>query len=89
MTAHTLAKALLAGPDLPVIINGWGSAEGTAYEVAETLQETDTFETLAPLPPGQVTVTVPCERDHLGYPLQRPCIRLIEWTTTNKRQHHD
>lgn len=33
MTAHELAKALLAGPDLPVIINGWGSDEGFTFEV--------------------------------------------------------
>lgn len=24
---------LLAGPDLPVLINGWGDNEGQAYEV--------------------------------------------------------
>lgn len=34
MTAHQLAKELLAGPDLPVVINGWGSDEGNAYETA-------------------------------------------------------
>lgn len=33
MTAHELATVLLAGPDLPVLINGWGSNEGQAYEV--------------------------------------------------------
>lgn len=33
MTAHELATVLLAGPDLPVLINGWGDNEGQAYEV--------------------------------------------------------
>lgn len=28
MTAHELAKVLLNAPDLPVVINGWGSDEG-------------------------------------------------------------
>ena len=33
MTAHQLAKYLMACPDVPVDINGWGSDEGTANEV--------------------------------------------------------
>lgn len=28
LTAHKLASLLLAGPDVPVTINGWGSDEG-------------------------------------------------------------
>ena len=28
MNAHDLARKLLEGPDVPVITNGWGSAEG-------------------------------------------------------------
>jgi hypothetical protein len=28
MTAHELAELLKALPDLPVVINGWGSEEG-------------------------------------------------------------
>ncbi len=35
MTAHKLAEALLKMPDLPVVINGWGSGEGDAYEVTQ------------------------------------------------------
>lgn len=35
MTAHELARKLLEGPDLPVIINGWGSDEGFAFEVTQ------------------------------------------------------
>lgn len=26
MTSHQLARVLLAGPDLPVVINGWATA---------------------------------------------------------------
>lgn len=33
MTAHELARELLRGPDLPVVMNGWGSDEGTTVEV--------------------------------------------------------
>ena len=33
MTAHQLAKYLLACPDVPVDINGVGSDEGCSYEV--------------------------------------------------------
>lgn len=40
MTAHELAKELLSGPDLPVVINGWGSDEGFTYEVSGTLTPT-------------------------------------------------
>jgi hypothetical protein len=34
VTSHELARYLLAEtPDLPIFINGWGSDEGTKYEV--------------------------------------------------------
>jgi hypothetical protein len=33
MTAHQLANYLLQCPNLPVDINGWGSDEGSDYEV--------------------------------------------------------
>jgi hypothetical protein len=33
MTAHELAKALLAGPDLPCVVNGWGSEDGETFEI--------------------------------------------------------
>ena len=36
MKAHELARELLAGSDLPVVINGWGSDEGFEFEVAGT-----------------------------------------------------
>jgi hypothetical protein len=36
MTAHELARHLLNGKDLPVIINGWGSDEGASFEVTHT-----------------------------------------------------
>jgi hypothetical protein len=33
MTAHELARYLLEQEDLPVMVNGWGSDEGTENEV--------------------------------------------------------
>lgn len=33
MTAHELAQKLLEAPNIPVVINGWGSDEGTEMEV--------------------------------------------------------
>lgn len=33
MTSHELANHLLEQPDLPVMINGWGSDEGVTVEV--------------------------------------------------------
>ncbi len=33
MKAHDLAHKLLAGPNVPVIINGWGSSEGSSFQV--------------------------------------------------------
>jgi hypothetical protein len=34
MKAHELSDYLLKCPNLPVVINGWGSDEGDAFEVA-------------------------------------------------------
>jgi hypothetical protein len=34
MTSHELANLLLASPNLPVMINGWGSDEGVTCEVS-------------------------------------------------------
>jgi hypothetical protein len=65
MTSHQLAKELLVGPDLPVIINGWSSDEGIAWEVKEWREEDRTFESTEEGP-----------RDRLGYRLKRPCITL-------------
>lgn len=33
MTAHDLAELLQSMPDVPVIMNGWGSDEGVDVEV--------------------------------------------------------
>lgn len=35
MTSHELANILLDSPDLPVMINGWGSDEGVTCEVSK------------------------------------------------------
>ena len=69
MNAHALAKLLLSGPDLPVVINGWGSCEGSTFEVNKAHKpsrasfngEGDTRNT---------------KRDSMGYNLPRPCISL-------------
>lgn len=69
MKAHDLARKLLEGPDLPVIINGWGSSEGFAYEVNTTEPEECSFfnsDLSSPAP----------EMDRLGYPVPRKCIAL-------------
>lgn len=69
MTAHELAKALLSGEDLPVVINGWGSCEGFTYEVNTTEPEECSFfnsDLSSPTP----------EMDRLGYPVPRKCITL-------------
>ena len=68
MQAHELAKRLLAGPNLPVVINGWGSDEGFTFEVSEPLVDEMTF--------NGVGDTVETPRDDLGYTIPRPCVAL-------------
>lgn len=41
MKAHELAEYLMKCPNLPVIINGWGSDEGGNYEVVGAFYTTD------------------------------------------------
>ncbi len=67
MTAHELANKLLAGPNRPVIINGWGSDEGTAFEVS-----------LIEIPEEKITFIGQAERekDALGYPIPLEAIIL-------------
>lgn len=69
MTAHQLAKALLAGPDLPVVINGWSSDEGFTFEVTDVS------------PPGTCSFrgandSKETPRDRLGWELPRECLPL-------------
>jgi hypothetical protein len=67
MTAHELAKALLEGPDLPVIINGWGSDEGLGQEVLKPGEvEKRSFEACDNNAP----------KDDMGYGVEQPCIPL-------------
>ena len=68
MTAHELAKALLAGPDLPVIINGWGSDEGFAFEVDAADDSEEVF--------SGADDTKDTPRDELGYQVRRHCVTL-------------
>lgn len=69
MTAHALAKALLEKEDLPVIINGWGSDEGTAYEV--TCVDDPFAERFKGQEDDERT-----PRDKLGWPKPRTAISL-------------
>lgn len=78
MTAHDLARALLAGPDLPVVINGWGSDEGLTYEVKQ------------PGPPEHHTYTGANDskatpRNAHGWQLPRPSIALEQCDERPKR----
>ena len=68
MSAHELAKALLAGPDLPVIINGWGSDEGFAFEVDAADDSEEVF--------SGADDTKDTPRDELGYQVRRHCVTL-------------
>lgn len=69
MTAHELARKLLEGPDLPVIINGWGSDEGTAHEVDAV--SAPCSEIYFSSQDSEMT-----QKDKLGYPMRRHCISL-------------
>jgi hypothetical protein len=69
MSAHELAAKLLAGPDHPVIINGWGSMEGVAYEV-NSLSALDAAEFIGEND-GPHTPT-----KYLDWPIDRPCVSL-------------
>lgn len=76
MKAHELARALLAAPDIPVVINGWGSNEGFTFEVSEVS------------PPGScsfvgVRDTKHTPRDALGWQKPRECLSL--WHPSTKR----
>lgn len=68
MTAHQLAQALLVGPDLPVVINGWGSDEGSTFEVTQLSLGASAFSG------AEDTPATP--RDNMGWQLPRPCIYL-------------
>jgi hypothetical protein len=75
MKAHELAKVLLAGPNVPVVINGWGSDEGFTFEVTEA----------SPL--GQCSYsgardTKRTRRNDLGYPTPRECLSLYHCRPT-------
>ena len=70
MTSHELAKALLSGPDLPVLINGWGSDEGNAFEAKPG--EVGSFSYHGKFD-NEKTL-----KDTLGYALPRPSICLSQ-----------
>jgi hypothetical protein len=64
MTAYQLAKKLLEGPDLPVVINGWGQCEGSNCEVGSTELDKLSFES------GD---------SDTANDIELPCIRLIHY----------
>ena len=42
MTSHEIAKKLLDMPDVPIIINGWGSDEGLGpFKISELALSSD------------------------------------------------
>jgi len=69
MTAHQLARTLLACKDALVVINGWGSDEGFTYEVSGVGEPV--FQTFRGESDDSDT-----PKDHLGYPIARECIPL-------------
>lgn len=69
MTSHELAAALLAGPNLPVVINGWGSDEGFTFEVTE-ISPAGTCSFRGADDNHETPV------DRLGYELDRQCLSL-------------
>lgn len=69
MKAHDLARKLLAGKNLPVVINGWGSDQGSSFQVNDVS------------PPGKCSFngtfdTAKTKRDAAGYISDRPCLVL-------------
>ena len=69
MKAHELAKQLLAGPNVPVVINGWGSDEGSTFEVSE-ISELGTCSF------NGVNDTARTPRNSMGYNKDRKCVCL-------------
>lgn len=59
---------LLKQEDLPVVINGWGSDEGFAFQVSTLGPEETTFR--------GTEDTAETPKNHLGYALPRKCITL-------------
>lgn len=75
MKAHDLAKALLAAPNVPVVINGWGSDEGFTFEVTEV----SPLGTCAYVGVDDSALTA---RDALGYQQPRECVTLYHGSPT-------
>lgn len=69
MKAHELAKALLASPNVPVVINGWGSDEGSTFEVTEV-------SPLGTCAYSGARDTKRTPRDAMGYQKPRKCLSL-------------
>ena len=69
MKAHELAKALLALPNFPVVINGWGSDEGFTFEVTSVSE-------LGTCAFSGANDTKRTPRDEMGYQKPRKCLCL-------------
>lgn len=84
MNAHELAKALLAGPNAPVVINGWGSDEGFTFEVTEV-------SPLGTCAFSGAKDTKRTPRNALGYPNGRKCVCLYHCgpTPASEKQIRD
>lgn len=84
MKAHDLAKALLASPNVPVVINGWGSDEGSTFEVTEV-------SPLGTCAYSGARDTKRTPRDAMGYQKPRKCLSLwhgkhTPWSDKQVRQ---
>ncbi len=75
MKAHELAKALLASPNVPVVINGWGSDEGFTFEVTE-------ISPLGTCAYSGAHDTKRTPRDAMGYQKPRECLSLCHGRKT-------
>lgn len=79
MKSHELAAALLASPNVPVVINGWGSSEGTTFEVNDVSEiGTCSF--------NGSNDTAKTKRDAMGYILARECVWLGQCKDTPRRK---
>ena len=81
MKAHELGKALLAGPNVPVVINGWGSDEGFTFEVTEVSE-------LGTCAFSGAHDTKRTPRDEMGYQKPRKCLCLQHGKHTPRSDKH-
>lgn len=77
MTSHQLARRLIKGPNVPVVINGWGSDEGFEFEVSGVSRKIKVS-----FSGSRDTKNVP--RDKMGWQIPRECVQLITCESSPK-----